>query len=121
MGDLAESWTSSADHKTYTFKIHKGVKFHDGSALTSKDIKASYDKIIFPPSGIISARKAFYEAVEKIEAPDDYTVIFRLKRPWASFIISLASPWNWIYKADILAKDPRWYRRTSWVRELSNS
>ncbi len=111
VGDLAESWTVSPDHKTYTFKIHKGVKFHDGSIMTSKDVKASYDKIVFPPPGIISARKAFYEAIEKIEAADDSTVVFRLKRPWASFIISLASPWNWIYKADILAKDPRWYEK----------
>jgi len=111
VGDLAESWTVSADSKTYTFKIHKGVKFHDGSLLTSKDIKASYDKIVFPPTGIVSARKAFYDVVEKIEAPDDHTVVFRLKRPSASFMISLASPWNWIYKADILAKDPRWYEK----------
>jgi peptide/nickel transport system substrate-binding protein len=108
---LAESWTVSADSKTYTFKIHKGVKFHDGSLLTSKDIKASYDRIVFPPTGIVSARKAFYDVVEKIEAPDDHTVVFRLKRPSASFMISLASPWNWIYKADILAKDPRWYEK----------
>ena len=121
VGDLAESWTVSADHKTYTFKIHKGVKFHDGSTLTSKDIKASYDKIIFPPSGIISARKAFYEAVEKIETPDDHTLTFRLKRPWASCIISLASPWNWIYKADIWPRTPGGMRKMSWVRELSNS
>ena len=111
VGDLAESWTSSADHKTYTFKIHRGVKFHDGSILTSKDVKASYDKIISPPPGVVSARKAFYEVVEKIETPDDHTVVFRLKRPSASFIASLASPWNWIYKADILVKDPRWYEK----------
>ncbi len=111
VGDLAESWTVSADSKTYTFKIHKEVKFHDGSLLTSKDIKASYDRIVFPPTGIVSARKAFYDVVEKIEAPDDHTVVFRLKRPSASFMISLASPWNWIYKADILAKDPRWYEK----------
>ena len=121
VGDLAESWTVSPDHKTYAFKIHKGVKFHDGSILTSKDIKASYDKIVFPPPGVISSRKAFYEPVEKIETPDDYTVVFRLKRPWASFIISLASPWNWIYKADILAKDPRWYESNVMGRGLSNS
>jgi hypothetical protein len=49
--------------------------------------------------------------VEKVEAPDDYTVVFRLKRPAASFLPSLASPWNYIYKADILAKDPRWYEK----------
>jgi peptide/nickel transport system substrate-binding protein len=51
IGDLAETWTLSGDHKTYTFKIHKGVKFHDGSLLTAKDVKASYDKIIFPLRG----------------------------------------------------------------------
>jgi len=111
VGDLAESWTVSTDHKAYTFKIHKGVKFHDGSLLTSKDIKATYDKIFSPPPGVLSARKAFYEVIEKIETPDDHTVVFRLKRPAASFLTSLASPWNWIYKADLLAKDPRWYEK----------
>jgi peptide/nickel transport system substrate-binding protein len=111
VGDLAESWTISKDYKTYTFKIHRGVKFHDGSILTAKDVKASYDKIIFPASGLMSMRKAFYSVVEKVEAPDDYTVVFRLKHPSASFLGSLASPWNYIYKADILAKDPRWYEK----------
>lgn len=111
IGDLAESWTISQDYKTYTFKIHKGVKFHDGSLLTSKDIKATYDKIIFPPPGIVSARKPLYSVVEKVETPDDYTVVFRLKRPSAFFLGSLASPWNYIYKAEILAKDPKWYEK----------
>lgn len=111
IGDLAESWTASPDHKTYTFKIHRGVKFHDGSTLTSRDIKASYDKIISPPSGVVSARKSFYQVIETVETPDDHTVVFRLRRPSASFLASLASPWNYIYKADILAKDPRWYEK----------
>ncbi len=78
VGELAESWTISPDSKTYTFKIRKGVKFHDGSPLTARDVKASYDKIIFPPQNIISTRKAFYSYVEKVEAPDDSTVVFRL-------------------------------------------
>ena len=111
VGDLAETWTVSADHKVYTFKIRKGVKFHDGSLLTSKDIKATYEKIYNPPPGVLSSRKAFYEVIEKIETPDDHTVVFRLKRPAASFLTSLASPWNWVYKADLLAKDPRWYEK----------
>ena len=108
---LAESWTSSKDGKTYTFKIRRGVKFHDGSDMTSKDIKASYDKIIFPPAGVGSSRKGQYADVEKVEAPDPYTVVFKLKEPSGSFIASLLSPYNFIYKADILAKDPHWYEK----------
>src|SRR5262245_6554432 len=106
VGDLAESWTVSDDGLTYTFKIRAGVKFHDGSLLTARDVKASYDKIIFPPAGVASTRKGQYEAVE---APDDQTVRFRLKWPSASMLSGLASPWNFIYKADTLAKDMHWY------------
>ena len=110
-GDVAESWTVSKDGLTYTFKIRKGIKFHDGSVLTARDVKVTYDKIIFPPEGVASARKASFPMVDKIEAPDDSTVIFRLKWPSASLLPNLASPWNFIYKADILAKDPRWYEK----------
>jgi peptide/nickel transport system substrate-binding protein len=111
VGDLAESWTISQDQKTYTFKLRRGVKFHDGSEMTSRDVKASYDKIIHPPAGIKSLRKAAYESVESVEAPDANTIVFKLKWPEASFLLNLASPWNFIYKADILAKDPRWYEK----------
>ncbi len=111
VGDLAESWTVSRDGLTYTFKIRKGVKFHDGSLLTARDVKASYDKIIFPPEGVASTRKGQYAAVEVVDAPDPYTVRFHLKWPSASFTLSLASPWNFIYKADILAKDIHWYEK----------
>ena len=109
VGDVAESWTISGDGLSYTFNIRHGIKFHDGTILTARDVKATYDHIIFPPEGVVSARKASYAAVEKVEAPNDSTVVFRLKWPSPAMLANLASPWNLIYKADLLAKDPRWY------------
>src|SRR5881296_277716 len=41
IGDLAKEWSVSADGLTYTFPLHQGVKFHDGSELTSADVKVS--------------------------------------------------------------------------------
>jgi peptide/nickel transport system substrate-binding protein len=111
VSDLAESWAMSKDGRTYTFKLRRGVKFHDGSEMTSADVKASYDKIIFPPQGVASDRQGQYVVVEAVQAPDPYTVVFRLKWPAASFLASVGSPWNFIYKAEILAKDMRWYEK----------
>jgi peptide/nickel transport system substrate-binding protein len=111
IGDLAESWAASKDGRTYTFKLRQGVKFHDGSVLTSRDVKATYDKIVFPPSGVGSTRKGAYIVVEAVEAPDPQSVRFRLKWPESSFLLNVASPFNFIYKADILAKDMRWYEQ----------
>src|SRR6266581_3527703 len=68
IGDLATSWTVSADGLTYTFTLHQGVKFHDGSELTSADIKTSWDKIVFPPEGVISVRKSYYQMIQSVEA-----------------------------------------------------
>jgi peptide/nickel transport system substrate-binding protein len=111
VGDVAESWQVSKDGLTYTFKIRKGIKFHDGSELTAQDVKATYDKIVFPPEGVVSARQASYDLIKKIDAPDAHTVVFQLKHLSASFLANLASPWNFIYKGAILAKEPRWYEK----------
>ena len=109
VGDVAESWTHSADGLTYTFKLRHNVKFHDGSMMTSRDVKASFDKIIFPPKGVVSDRKAMFFMVKSVEAPDASTVAFHLKFATAAFLPAVANPYNWIYKADILAKDIHWY------------
>src|SRR5437899_11044710 len=111
VGDLAESWTVSKDGLTYTFKIRRGVKFHDGSELTSRDVKASYDKILKPPAGVKALRKEAYESIASVDAPDAGTFVVKLKYPEPSILLNLASPWNWIYKADLLAKDPHWYEK----------
>jgi len=109
VGDLAESWTVAKDGRTYTFKLRRGVRFHDGAELTARDVKASYERIVFPPPGTRSNRQGEYLCVEAVEAPDPSTVVFRLKWPSVSFLASLASPFNWIYRADILARDIHWY------------
>jgi peptide/nickel transport system substrate-binding protein len=109
VGDLAESWAVSPDKRTYVLKLRRGVKFHDGSELTSRDVRATYEKIMTPPPGVTSARKGEYLDVETVQAPEPYIIAFKLRWPSPSFIHSLASPWNWIYKADILERDIRWY------------
>src|SRR5262245_59230261 len=111
VGDLATSWAVSPDRRTYIIRLRRGVKFHDGSEMTSRDVRATYEKIINPPPGITSARKGEYLQIETVQAPEPYVVAFKLKWPSPSFIHSLASPWNWIYKADILERDVRWYEK----------
>ena len=110
IGDVAADWKIAPDGRTYTFKIRQGIRFHDGSAMTAADIKASYDKIIFPPEGVRSTRKTSYSAVERVEAPDPGTVVFRLKFPSAGLLVNLASPWNVIYPKQYLDKDPNYFK-----------
>lgn len=95
----------------YTFKIRKGITFHDGTPLTSADIKATMDKIIFPPQGIPSARKSYFLAVESVTTPDDYTVVFKLSFPTGSFIPALATPFNTVYsKKDLDEHGYSWHK-----------
>jgi len=110
IGDAAAEWKVAPDGLTYTFKIHQGIRFHDGSPLTSADVKATYDKIAFPPAGVRSVRKNAYTAVERVEAPDPATVVFKLKFPSASLLSNLASPWNVIFPKKYLDKDPNYFK-----------
>jgi len=99
------------DGKTYTFKIRDGVKFHDGSPLTAADVAKSWQMIIDPPAGMRSPRQSWYEMVDNVEAPDPTTVVFRLKFATNAFLPALADPFTFIYKKEILDRDPRWYEK----------
>jgi len=110
IGDVATEWKIAPDALTYTFKIRQGIRFHDGSPLTAADVKASYDKIVFPPQGARSARQTAFTAIERVEAPDPGTVVFRLKFPSASLIANLASPWNVIFPKKYLDQDPNYFK-----------
>ena len=105
-GDLAESWTISPDGRVYTFKLRPNVLFHDGSALTSADLKATFERLRKPPAGIVSANQALFQAITDIETPDAATVVFKLSRPVGYFLAVLANPFNCVYSAARLALDP---------------
>jgi len=106
IGDLAESWTVSPDRETYTFKLRPNVLFHDGTKLTSEDVKASYERIIKPPQGLTSSRQVDYASISEIDTPDALTVVFHLRWPDAAMLANFASPWNCIYSAAKLKEDP---------------
>jgi peptide/nickel transport system substrate-binding protein len=105
-GDLAESWSVSPDKLGYTFKLRPKVQFHDGTPLTSADVKASYERIAHPPAGVTSVRQVGFAAIDRIDTPDPLTVTFRLKWPDAAMLANFASPWNCIYSAMKLKADP---------------
>jgi len=110
IGDVASEWKIAPDGLTYTFRIRPGIRFHDGSPLTAADVKATYDKILFPPEGVRSIRKHHYSSVASVEAPDPSTVVFKLKFPSASLLANLASPMNVIFPKKYLDKDPNYFK-----------
>jgi len=110
VGDLAESWSISADRRTYSFKLRPNVLFHDGSKLTAADVKASYERIAHPPPGVVSKRQVDYAAIERIDTADPLTVVFHLQWPDAAMLANFASPWNCIYSAARLKEDPQFPR-----------
>jgi peptide/nickel transport system substrate-binding protein len=111
VGDLAESWEAAEDRLTYTFKLHPNVRFHDSTAMTSEDVKASYDRLRAPPDGVVSNRQPSFAQIASIETPDPLTVVFRLKEVDASIMDTFASPWNSIFSAARLRADPNFPAR----------
>jgi peptide/nickel transport system substrate-binding protein len=110
--DLCTAMPEPTDNgRTYTFKIRDGVKFHDGSPLTAADVAASWNMIIFPPKDVLSPRQSWYMMVDKVEAPDPSTVVFRLKFATSAFLPALADPFTLIYQKKILDRDPHWYEK----------
>jgi peptide/nickel transport system substrate-binding protein len=97
--------------RIYAFPIREDVRFQDGSALTAHDVAASWNRIVDPPEGVISARRGYYSMIDKIEAPDPKIVIFRLKFATAAFLPALADPYAFIYKKELLDRDPHWFEK----------
>ncbi|MGB9072757.1 MAG: ABC transporter substrate-binding protein [Terriglobales bacterium] len=84
---LAESW-DVPDPLTYIFHLHHGARFHNGRPLTSRDVKWTFDSLL--EGKIRSTKSAAYRLVDRIEAPDDFTVIFHLKEPFSTLLWNLS-------------------------------
>jgi peptide/nickel transport system substrate-binding protein len=84
---LAERW-EIPDPLTYIFHLHRGVRFHDGRTLTARDVEWTFDSLL--QGKIRSTKAAVYRFVDHIDAPDDYTVIFHLKEPFATLLWNLS-------------------------------
>lgn len=108
VGDVAESFEVAPDSKAFTFKLRPGIKFHDGSVLTSEDVRATYERLIKPPPGVLSARQALYTDVTAIETPDAHTIVFKLSAANAGMVDAFASPWNCIYSAAKLKENQKY-------------
>jgi peptide/nickel transport system substrate-binding protein len=100
--DLAAKWTVSPDGKTYTFELREGVKFHDGTPFSSADVLASFQRIINPPSGIVSQNRELFGIVSEVAAPDAKTFRIVLKEPRVYFLQLLAEPSTVIYSKKTL-------------------
>lgn len=87
---LAESWAVSADGKAYTFKLRRDVKWHTGEGFTAEDVKFHFKRL---EKGTAPYAGPLLAVIEAIEAPDPYTVVFTLKRPFPDFLAHL-SPGN---------------------------
>jgi peptide/nickel transport system substrate-binding protein len=110
--DLCMEMPQPADNGlTYTFKIRRGVTFHDGSPLTAQDVAASWNKIIHPPLGVASARQNNFMMVDTVAAPDDETVVFKLKFATLTFMPALTDPFAYIYSKKKLDQNVHWYEK----------
>ncbi|MDQ7859074.1 MAG: ABC transporter substrate-binding protein [Armatimonadota bacterium] len=100
---LAESWTTSADGLTWTFRLRPNVRFHHGKTLDAGDVKATFERILNPATR--SPKRSDFAAIRSIEAVDPLTVRFVLGERFAPFLATLAHGWGAILPADLIARN----------------
>ena len=90
---LATKWTIEDSSKKFTFTLRDGVKFHDGSMLTSAAVKGSFDRILDPKTKA-GAVVSLVGPIDKITTPDERTVVFTFKQPYPAFMLQI---WRYFF------------------------
>lgn len=80
----------SPDGKSITFKLRRGVVWHDGQPFTSADVAFTVKTILDPKTNVLT--RVGWDEIERVETPDPYTAVFRLKQPYAAFINRYFTP-----------------------------
>jgi peptide/nickel transport system substrate-binding protein len=107
--ELAKSWSWDEDGTRLTFKLHEGVKWHDGKPFTAKDVKCTWDLLQGKAAEKfrVNPRKAWYRNLVEVVTSGDYEATFVMKRPQPAFIALLASGFSPVYPCHVSAKDMR--------------
>jgi peptide/nickel transport system substrate-binding protein len=105
VGVLAESWQFQGPK--WVFKLRQGVKFHNGAPLTSKDVAFSIEKMRDTKGGSLQAPN--FKDVTEVQTPDDLTIVFVMKQPFATFLDRLENRFVVNKEAAEKAGDP-WYQ-----------
>jgi peptide/nickel transport system substrate-binding protein len=86
---LAENYLAAGDGLSYTFKLRRGVKFHDGREFTADDVKYTYEWYMNPANAAVNA--SLFTSIDRITLPDKYTVVIKMKEPNAAFLRNTAT------------------------------
>jgi len=115
--ELAESWGVSSDGLTYTFKLHKGVKFQNlppvnGREFTADDVEYMIKRISADPSIVLEkwtqlfTRRSDFTSIASIEKPDKYTLVVKMKEPDAVFMHNMATAGSIIIPKEMIDENP---------------
>src|ERR1700756_4427725 len=106
---LASDWSWDEDKTHLTFRLHEGVKWHDGKLFTAKDVQCTWDLLTGKTSEKlrINPRKAWYRNLEEVTTNGDFEVTFHLKRPQPAFIALLASGFSPVYPCHVSPREMR--------------
>jgi peptide/nickel transport system substrate-binding protein len=121
--DLADSWSWSEDGKDLTFKLHQGVKWHDGKPFTAAEVKCTWDLLQGKAKEKLrlNAREAWWANLDNVTADNDYQATFHLKRPQPAFLAFLASGFTPVYPCHVSPAQMRQHPIGTGPFSLSNS